>query len=149
MYDGGLAGTTNSQKVASRTYNKPLTLPQEHQPGIVYFDFSSDRVSQELVQHRLQEAPDQLLLICSSCSAAGVFYWYLSEKQLLLLGLPLPLPEQHLLLQLLRIGRLLLYGDPCWQGPAVLVLPQLLLRLFWVALVLTPHGALAGLCYHL
>lgn len=115
----------------------------------VYFEFSSQGVSQEHVQHRLQEAPDQFLLIHSACSWTLYLFLYLSEKQLLLLGLPLPLPVQHLLLQLLGIRWLLLDGDPRRQGPAVLVFPQLLLCLFWVALVLTPHGALAGLCNHL
>lgn len=90
------------------------------------------------------------------CFTAGSFCLtlYLSEEQLLL-RLPLPLPVllllllQHLLLQLLRVGRLLLDGDPRRQSPSVLVLPQLLLRLLGVALVLTAHGGLAGLGHHL
>lgn len=62
----------------------------------VYFEFSSQGVSQEHVQHWLQEAPDQFLLIHSTWTL--YLFLYLSEKQLLLLSLPLPLPVQHLLL---------------------------------------------------
>lgn len=42
----------------------------------VYFEFSSQGVSQEHVQHRLQEAPDQFLLIHSTCSLAGLFVYF-------------------------------------------------------------------------